>query len=220
MRQLWNFKQLSVHLPAMKKVTFGIIAMVLVIAAVMGSLVTRGISLRVATLIKPSEFYSSKQVAAALAARLFPELQSKKWLIYSIKENSDTHQSATAREILVELLKETQKSQVSEYQVRVAEEECENHCVFLDETAQTEKLYKEFFAKQLAEEKSNVFRLSVSQFSPNELFPKECESMQRLDETCIRAISIRDSLSKMKDPAKKYFFLKKYNHNQYYLFFQ
>ncbi len=194
--------------------------MVLVIAGVMISLVTRGISLRVATLIKPSEFYSSKQVAVALVARLFPELQSKKWLVYSIKENSDTNQSATAREILVELLKETQKSPVGEYQVRVGEEECEKHCVFLDETAQTEKIYKEFFAKQLAEENSNVFRLSVSQFSPNEPYPKECESMQRLDEKCIRAISIRDSLRKMKDPAKKYFFLKKYNHNQYYLYIQ
>ncbi len=204
----------------MKKVTFGIIAMVLVIAAVMGSLVTRGISLRVATLIKPSEFYSSKQVAAALAARLFPELQSKKWLIYSIKEDSAANKSVTAREILVELLKETQKSPVGEYQVRVAEEECEKHCVFLDETLQTEKLHNEFFAKRLEEEKSDVFRLSVSEFSPSEPFPQECESMQRLNEKCIRAISIRDSLRKMKYPSKKYFFLKKYNHNQYYLFFQ
>lgn len=212
----------------MKKVTFGIIAMVLVIAAVMGSLVTRGISLRVATLIKPSEFYSSKQVAAALAARLFPELQSKKWLIYSIKEdsiinnsteNNSSNSSPSAREILVELLEETKKSPVGEYQVRVAEDECEKHCVFLDETSQTEKLYNELFAKRLEEEKSDVFRLSVSEFSPNEPFPIECESMQRLNEKCIRAISIRDSLSKMKDPAKKYFFLKKYNHNQYYLFF-
>jgi hypothetical protein len=200
----------------MKKVTFGIIALVFVIAAVMSSLVTRGISLRVATLIKPSEFYSSKQVAAALAARLFPELQSKKWLIYSIKENN----SSTARKILVELFKETQKLPIGEYQVRVAEEECEKHCVFLDETSQTEKISNDLFAKQLGEEKSDVFRLSVSEFSPHEPFPKECESMQRLNETCIRAISIRDSLRKMKDPSKKYFFLKKYNHNQYYLFIQ
>jgi hypothetical protein len=204
----------------MKKVTFGIIVLVLVIGGVMGSLVTRGISLRVATLIKPSELYSSQQVAVALASRLFPELQSKKWLIYSIKENSGTNHSSTAREILVELLKETKKSPVGEYLVRVAEEECEGHCLFLDETSQTGKLYNEFFAKRLEEEKSDVFRLSVSQFSPNEPFPKECESMQRLDEKCIRAISIRDSLRKMKDPSKKYFFLKKYNHNQYYLFLQ
>lgn len=32
--------------------------------------------------------------------------------------------------------------------------------------------------------------------------------MQRLDEPPIRAVSIRDSLSEMKDPAKKYFFSK------------
>jgi hypothetical protein len=204
----------------MKKVTFGIIVLVLVIGGVMGSLVTRGISLRVATLIKPSELYSSQQVAMALASRLFPELQSKKWLIYSIKEDPAADNSAFAREILVQLLKETQKSPVGEYQVRVAEEECEGHCVFLDETLQTEKIYNEFFAKRLEEEKSDVFRLSVNQFSPNEPFPQECESMQRLNEKCIRAISIRDSLRKMKDPSKKYFFLKKYNHNQYYLFFQ
>lgn len=194
--------------------------MVLVIAGVMSSLVNRGISLRVATLIKPSEFYSTKQVAAALAARLFPELQSKKWLIYSIKENSENNQSTIAREVFVELLKETQNSPVGEYKVRVAEEECDKHCVFLDETLQTEKIFNELFAKRLDEEKSDVFRLSVSQFSPNEEFPAECENMQRLNEKCIRAISIRDSLRKMKDPSKKYFFLKKYNHNQYYLFIQ
>ena len=85
MRQSWKFKQLSVHLPTMKKVTLGLIVLVLVIGGVMVSLVNRGISLRVATLIKPSEFHSTQQVAAALAARLFPELQSKKWLIYLLQ---------------------------------------------------------------------------------------------------------------------------------------
>lgn len=220
MRQPWNFNQLSGHLPMMKKVTLGIFAMVLVIAGVMSSLVNRGISLRVATLIKPSEFYSSKQVAIAMAARLFPELQSKKWLIYSINENSESKHSTIAREVFVELLNETKNSPVGEYQVRVAEDECDKHCVFLDETSQTQQISNELFAKRLDEEKSDVFRLSVSQFSPSEEFPAECETMQRLNEMCIRAISIRDSLRKMKDPSKKYFFLKKYNHNQYYLFFQ
>lgn len=189
------------------------------IAGVMGSLVFRGISLRVATLIKPSEFHSTQQVAAALAARLFPELQSKKWLVYSIADSIAEH-SPVAREILVELLNETKKSPVGEYQVRVAETDCEKHCLFLDESPLTEKMYNEMFGEQLAKEKSNVFRLLVSEFVPNEPFPPQCASMKRLNELCIRAISIRDSLRKMKDPTKKYFFLKKYNHNHYYLFIQ
>ena len=39
-------------------------------------------------------------------------------------------------------------------------------------------------------------------------------------EDCVRAVSIRESLRKMKDSTKKYFFLKKYNHNEYYLFLE
>jgi hypothetical protein len=211
MRHLWKFNQLSGHLAPMKRMTLFIFALLIVIAAVMGSLLKSGISLRVATLIKPSELHSAQQVAQALSSRLFPELQSKKWLVYSIKENS-----AVAKEILVGLLEIVKTSPVGEYKVQ--ENDCEKHCVFLSETEPTEKLSQAIFAKSLEQENSNVFRLVVSEFSLNEKFPEKCETMQRLDEDCIRAISLRDARRKMTDPSKKYFFLKKYNHNQYYLF--
>lgn len=204
----------------MKKVTLGIFALLLVIGGVMASLIQRGISLRVATLIKPSEFHSSAQVAQALAARLFPELQSKKWLVYSFRENTSTTEPSHARDLLTDLLKEVAKTPAGEYQVKVLQENCEKHCVFLSNTSETEKQTEDFFSKSLQEEGAPVFRLQVSEFSAQETFPKQCESMQRLNEECIRAISIRDSLRKMTDPTKRYFFVKKYNHNFYYLFIE
>lgn len=179
------------------------------------SLLNTGISLRVATLIKPSEIASTKQVAQALAIRLFPELQSKKWLIYSFDQ-----ESPRARELLVDLLSEVKKTPAGEYQVRVAGEDCTQHCLFLDETPQSNEIVKKTFLAKLESEQSEVFRLKVSEFVLQEEFIQECESMQRLDEKCIRSISIRDARRKMKKPEQKYFFLKKYNHNQYYLFLQ
>lgn len=189
--------------------------MLVMIAGFMMSLLNTGISLRVATLIKPSEISSTKQVAQALVIRLFPELQTKKWLIYSF-ENDSTR----ARELLVDMLAEVKKTPVGEYQVRVASEECSLHCLFLDETPQSHEAVKKFFSTKIDEEGSDVFILKVSEFSSEESFIEECESMQRLDEKCIRSISIRDARRKMKNPEQKYFFLKKYNHNQYYLFLQ
>lgn len=179
------------------------------------SLLNTGISLRVATLIKPSEVSSTKQVVQALAIRLFPELQTKKWLIYSFDKDSPR-----ARELLVEFLSEVKKTPAGEYQVRVAGEECQQHCLFLDETSQSNEAVKKNFTAKLEAEQSDVFRLKVSEFSLEEKYIEECESMQRLDEKCIRSISIRDARRKMKKPEQKYFFLKKYNHNQYYLFLQ
>lgn len=199
----------------MTKVPIFLFMMLVMIAGFMMSLLNSGISLRVATLIKPSEISSTKQVAQALAIRLFPELQTKKWLIYSFE-----NESPRAKELLVEFLAEVKKTPAGEYQVRVAGEECEKHCLFLDETPQNHETVQQIFSVKLEAEQSDVFRLKVGEFDLQEPFLQECDSMQRLDEQCIRAISIRDSRRKMKNPDQKYFFLKKYNHNQYYLFFQ
>lgn len=199
----------------MPKVPIFLFMMLVMIAGFMMSLLNTGISLRVATLIKPSEIASTKQVAQALAIRLFPELQTKKWLIYSFDQ-----ESPRARELLVDLLSEVKKTPAGEYQVRVAGEECTQHCLFLDETPQSNEIVKKTFLTKLDSEQSDVFRLKVSEFVLQEEFIQECDSMQRLDEKCIRSISIRDARRKMKKPEQKYFFLKKYNHNQYYLFLQ
>ncbi len=172
-----------------------------------------GISLRPATLIKPSEIISTKQIAQAVVVRLFPEMQSKTWLIYNPKPVSDF-----SKELLFEILREVQKTPAGEYSVSERGASCEKHCVFIDDNNNTHFVYQERFAGGMEKEGEPIFRIQVIGFTGTEEFPPECETMQRLDERCIHAVSIRSALRKMKDPSKKYFFLKKYNHNQYYLF--
>jgi hypothetical protein len=200
---------------AVKKIRVLLIVMILIITGCMLYLLSRGISLRTATLIKPSEMNSLKQVAQALTVRLYPELQSKSWLIYKASP-----ESSRARELLVNFLVDIKTTPLTNYEIKTSAEDCMSHCLFINETEQSNEIYKKAFAEKLTMERSQIFRLNVIEFDRTENFIEECDSMQRLDEKCIRSLAIRDSLRKMKDPTKKYFFLKKYNHNDYYIFLE
>lgn len=197
----------------MRRFPFFLIMMVVMITGFMVHLYKSGISLRPATLIKPSEIHSPGQVAQAVVVRLFPEFQSKKWLIYNPKPSTEF-----TKIFFLVLLREVKTTPAGEYRVSEDGKSCDKHCIFVDETESTHSFYQERFAPLMENETEPTFRIQMIEFTGTEVFPPECESMQRLDEKCIHAVSIRSALPKMKDPAKKYFFLKKYNHNQYYLF--
>lgn len=198
----------------MKKVTWLLMGLCFLITAAMVSLFRSGISLRAATLIKPSELNSVNEVTEALVVRLYPEFQSKKILL--VAPSAQTKDWAIP--FLVSLRERLQKTPLAgEIKFAISPNECEKKCVFYNPT---DNSVPEKFQTELTKEDSSVFRLHLWEFSRNETWKPECESMQRLNEECIRAVSIRESLRKMKDPSKKYFFLKKYNHNEYYLFLE
>ncbi len=201
----------------MKKLPFvAIMILITIIAAIMIKLLTSGISLRVATLIKPSEFVSTKQVAQAAVVRLYPDLQTKKWMIYQAQRET----SAT-NELLQNILDEIKKTPVADFELKPNLEDCGKHCAFLINDAQSNDLYiQKFVRKNESSYEPEHFRLVVYQFDRTEPFIQDCESMQRLDDKCIRSISIRDAQRKMKELTKKYFFLKKYNHTDFFLFLE
>ncbi len=202
----------------MKKVTWLVIGLCLIITAAMISLFRSGISLRVATLIKPSEFHSVDGVAEALVVRLYPEFQSKKILIVVTTDNEG---KAWAIPLLVSLRERLQATPLKgDMEFLTQAQDCVKKCVFYNPSEELAREIREKFQTELTAEKSPVFRLHIWQFSREEAWKPQCESMHRLTEECVRAVSIRESLRKMKDPKKKYFFLKKYNHNEYYLFLE
>lgn len=218
-RQLWKIRGLSVLLGLMKKVPFVIMmALITIVGAVMISLLNSGISLRVATLIKPSDFVSTKQVAQAVVVRLFPDLQSKKWMIYEMSPASpmDT-------ELFQNISQEIKNTPVGDYELKTSLDDCGKHCAFVIHNSEHKEMYTQKFFAPLDSPQSiepEHFRLVVQHFDRTESFIEECETMQRLDEKCIRSLSIRDARRKMKDVTKKYFFLKKYNHNDFFLFLE
>lgn len=202
----------------MKKLPFVIIMILIaIVGAVMISLLRSGISLRVATLIKPSEIISTKQVAQAVVVRLYPDLQTKKWMIYQTPP-----QSALPKELFENILEEIKKTPVGEFELKTSFEDCGKHCAFLVDSEAFKSLFEKKFAEKNNEQQAEpeYFRLVIYQFDRTEPFLEECETMQRLDEKCIRSLSIRDAQRKMKDATKKYFFLKKYNHNDLFLFLE
>lgn len=195
-----------------------IFMMMVMIAGVLMSLWRQGVSLRVATLIKPSEWSHSTQISQALLKRLYPDLQSKKIMIVVSQESKATE---LVQKIGEELNQEVVQTSVGHLQKITSTSLCQaQHCLLLattkEELSQVEKEYQQ----TLSEEDSKVFRLDVIQFVRDEPFIESCNKMKRLNDECIRSLSIRDAKRKMTDPQKKYFFLKKYNHNRFYLFFE
>jgi hypothetical protein len=57
-------------------------------------------------------------------------------------------------------------------------------------------------------------------FYNNELVPDLCENQKRLTIDCLIPLSVRDVKKKIKDPTQLYFFLRKYNDRDYFLFVQ
>lgn len=161
----------------MNKARWLIAVALFIITACMVYLTTQGISLRLATLIKPSQIKSAEEVSAALFMRLFPEINEQLEVV-----------------IHGESLNEFTQKVVAQF---------------------TEKVHEH----HKAGENRGAIQLYVIEFSGRSFNVSEkCLKMQRLNQACIRELGLKSAERKMKNPNMKYFFLKKYNHSDYYLF--
>lgn len=201
---------------------------VLIVSGTMFYLVKSGVALRTAPLIRPSVIHPEQQnVARSLVARLYPELRTSEFVYWGLPEaDSAWNQLRTQVEehaekmlgqkpAILDLRKVSDSLEAQASAIR----SCPTPCwVILDEAE----------AHFLSEE-SRAFRLDLLVQRPSITLtllkldrtleiPDACVAEKRVSRACIASVVTRDSARKFKEPAERYFLLRRYNDRDHFLF--
>lgn len=208
----------------MKKITVLLSLAFIVISACMIYLMKVGVSLRAAPIIDASAMTSDRQnIAEGVVYRLSPEFQNAHYVLWGFLPSSADSQK------VFELLKAEyekifqQRVQVLENAEAASLEEiraCQKPCwLLLPREKANELASNEFISLKIRPLGAAYFNITWLPFSKREEIPPHCIEEKRLTLTCLRPLAIESSQKKMK-PGAQYFFMKKYNEKDFFLFFQ
>ncbi len=200
-------------------------AALVIVTACMFYLVWTGVSLRSAPLIRPTEISSDRRnIADHLTLRLFPELQSNHYLLWGVLP--ETEDSKKVVQWAAEDYQKTFKTPVhiipngedaSIEEIRACAKPC---WILMPLTKAHELEPNPFISEKILPLKESYISISWIHFLGAETISDECETQQRLHLGCLIPLSIREVRKKMKDPSKLYFFLRKYQDRDFFLFVQ
>lgn len=192
----------------------------------MVNLTRGGVSIRSAPIIGPSpQGAEYKNVAVGVVTRLFPDFQQAGYVV--IGRASDLKMGPQ----IINDLKLAFEAQFKQNVRLIADDtnltletlaNCEKPCWILTSENQANELSENNrLPKMLDSLKSvNHFHLTLIPFSkvPN---PSEaCIAEKRLSLSCLIELSIHEVSKKFKDPMVSYFFMRKYQDRDYFLFIQ
>lgn len=209
----------------MKKVTNLIALAATIITACVIYLIFKGISLRTAPIIQPSVIAPNfENIAPSVVHRLFQDFQSADYVIWGASS-----QSTWSRQIIEQSAEEYQK--IFHKKVNIKEsadnysldeiKKCETPCWFIVADHVSHQLDEDSFTTQkIAHLEKNYFTITLLHLTRNEQVSQECDSQKRLNLNCLILVSEREVRRKMRDENKKYFFLRKYNNSDYFLFIE
>lgn len=207
----------------MKKITILLSLAFLIIAAVMIYLVKTGVSLRTAPYIRPSLVSADfLNVPDSVFTRIFPELQSAHYIIWGLPEMSDeavvfvkefTRRYEEQFKAKVNMLADP--LQVSKDDV----EKCEKPCwIFLPQDRAHQLALNEWIEQNVWHLKRNYITMTWMDFVRNPEVPTHCVEEKRLDFECLPLVAIKDVERKFREPNKRYFFMRKYQDQDFFLF--
>lgn len=187
-------------------------------------LMSSQISLRPATLIKPSVADDDlKNVAQGVALRMFPEFQSSHYILWGIKPPLGDEEK-----LFVLIQQEYErifhlKVQIIDNPDQVTEgdlQNCPKPCwLLIDKSHANELSRNEFIEKKLRPLARPYINLTLLPFDLGVKAPSHCLSEKRLSLECLISLSSEASERKIKT-NHRYFFLKKYNEKDFFLFLQ
>lgn len=191
----------------------------LLISACMVFLAFRGVSLRTATLIRPSVVPEDAALARAVAGRLFAE-----WKDHEIVVVADPA-GEWSRRVSAELklaVAEVSGKTLSVANTSMEPASCADLCWLEAPSDEALDLApRSLLSERVRPSGRPYLTLHFVEFSDFEReIIADCERERRLDFRCLKALAIRESRRRMKNPDARYFFLRKYNHRDYFLFLQ
>lgn len=209
----------------MKKISALIILIASIITACMFYLVFTGISLRSAPLIQPSIISGDyRNIATGLIHRLFHELQDAHYILWGVLP--ETKESKLILELVAEEYQKTfhQSIQIIDDTISSSSKKirnCTKPCWLLISDTKAHQLERNNFIENFfVSPEESFITLTVVLFNRDAAVSTECETQKRLNLNCLISVSIREVRRKMKDLKQRYFFLRKYNENDFFLFIE
>lgn len=209
------------------KTFFAIFAIFCAIATFVMVKVTRdGVSIRSAPIISPSpQGEARKNIAVAVITRLFPDFQNSSYVV--IGSPSDLSMAPQ----IINDLKVGYEAQFKKPVTLLTDDgqlnlekiaQCAIPCWILTSETQANELSEQNPLPQILNKLESVqhFNLTLIPFSNVPETTEECVAEKRLSLHCIIPLSIHQVRKKFKDPAIEYFFMRKYQDRDYFLFIQ
>ncbi|QLY25748.1 hypothetical protein [Bdellovibrio sp. KM01] len=209
----------------MKKI-FTILGLVfIIITFCMIYLVRKGVSLRSEPLIRPTVISADQRnISSHTVLRIFPDLQSNHYVIWGVlPETPDTQLLMT--HFLEEYYKKLQiPVHIIQNGLEASAEEiqnCKKPCwIKMPHDQANELSTNEFISSKIEPTQKAHITITTMPFNGDEIVPEYCDQQQRLTLDCVTPVSVREIHRKMKDPKQLYFFLRKYNDRDFFLFVQ
>lgn len=189
--------------------------------------VTRdGVSIRSAPIISPSpQGEAGKNISVAVVTRLFPDFQNASYVVVGSPADM------TSAEQIINDLKVAYEGQFKKSITLLKDDgqlnlekiaQCAIPCWILTSETQAHELSNENPVPQILNKLEGIqhFSLTLIPFSNVPETSEECVAEKRLSLHCIIPLSIHQVRKKFKDPAIAYFFMRKYQDRDYFLFIQ
>lgn len=203
-----------------------IVAATLIITVCVLFLLFKGIGLRSAPLIQPSVISNGLvNIPHSIVYRLFQEFQNSDFVLWGISEDEKLNSfliAETKAEYIKLFKKEvtivslsSQSSQAGDRTIKSCPKPCWVLMPFKDAHQLSDNNFIKTHQKQF---ENNYFTLTLIKFNRNNVVSDKCESQKRLDLDCLISLSIREARRRFKLENQKYFFLRKYNLSDYFLF--
>lgn len=210
----------------MKKIIFVLCFASVIMIGVLIFLVQNGISLRSAPIIRPSLMTSDQtNVAHSIVLRLFPDFQTSDYVVIGLDPQSAKTMT------LVQLLKNEYEqvfkktvSFLSDSPTLTTEEfsKCSPPCWFLTTQDKANELTQKLPLARFHHKESerSSFNLTLLQFQRDLEVPPPCVEEKRLSFECLIPLSVHEARRRMTDPSGRYFFVRKYNERDYFIFME
>lgn len=208
----------------MKKIVLILALAFVVISACMIYLVRTGVSLRSAPIIRPSVMTADRQnIAHGVLYRLSPEFQNAHYVLWGfLPENDETRK-------ILSLMKDEYEKIFPHKVMILADAEnltkeqlqaCQKPCwLLLPRTHANELTENDFVRTRIQPLQKEYFNVTWMPFTKAEEVPEACIQEKRLTLECLQMLAVQEAQRRLK-AGSQYFFMKKYNERDFFLFFQ
>lgn len=210
----------------MKKIIIFFVVFCVVASVIMVKLTRGGVSIRSAPIIGASpQGTEYKNIAPAVLNRLFPDFQMANYVVIGSAANLKMGPQII-NDLKIRYEEQFKKTVTLIFDDQKMTEEsilnCVQPCWILTSETQAHELSVENKIPQILKKHENIkhFHMTLIPFSKVVEPTQECIAEKRLDLECLIQLSIHEVSKKFKDRTVSYFFMRKYQDRDYFLFIQ
>ena len=182
-------------------------------------------SIRTAPIIKPSTIISNfRNVPHGLFLRLFPDFQQADYVLWTAPTKSIEFETMLKhlKDYYQNEFKQIPRFMPAGENANLADvEACSKPCwIFFTTQPAHELAANPWIQKNLMPLKKSYFTITWMSFNRDFELPEYCNDEKRLDQECLKAVSINQLKKDLKSNSDRYFFLRKYMDRDYFLFIE